>query len=155
MDSGPVQPDLSLPDALGRDCGHRACRCGIGDVAAGSEFVASGTRPDVAGDRAIFALCRGWRFGDSGDRRSAEGSVGLLPGLWSILFSLGVFASRRLLPRAIVGVAWFYLLAGLGCLAMAQGEASLSPWAMGIPFGGGQLLAAAVLYRTLECDHGV
>ncbi len=25
---------------------------------------------------------------------------------------------------------------------------------MGIPFGGGQLLAAAILYRTLEWDHG-
>jgi hypothetical protein len=29
----------------------------------------------------------------------------------------------------------------------------LSPWAMGVPFGVGQLLAAAVLYWTLERNH--
>jgi hypothetical protein len=39
-------------------------------------------------------------------------------------------------------------------LALGQGEAALSPWAMGLPFGAGQMLAAAVLYRTLERDHG-
>ncbi len=36
---------------------------------------------------------------------------------------------------------------------MAQGEHALSPWAMGLPFGVGQLAAAAVLYRTLERNH--
>jgi hypothetical protein len=86
--------------------------------------------------------------------RGSESILWILPGLWSILFSLGVFASRRLLPRATFGVALYYLVAGLACLALAQGESALSPWAMGIPFGGGQLLAAAVLYGTLERDHG-
>jgi hypothetical protein len=86
--------------------------------------------------------------------RSAESIVWVLPGLWSILFSLGIFASRRLLPRATFGVAIYYLVAGLTCFALAQGDRALSPWAMGIPFGGGQLLAAAVLYGTLERDHG-
>ena len=47
-------------------------------------------------------------------------------------------------------MAVFYLVAGLLTLSRAQGEAALSPWAMGIPFGLGQLLAAAVLYWTLE-----
>ena len=86
--------------------------------------------------------------------RCSESVLWMLPGLWSILFSLGVFASRRLLPRATIGVAFYYLIAGLACLALAQGEWAFSPWAMGVPFGGGQLLAAAVLYRTLEWDHG-
>lgn len=85
--------------------------------------------------------------------RCSETVAWILPGLWSILFSLGVFASRRLLPGAVAWVAFYYLMAGLTCLAMAQGEMALSPWAMGLPFGGGQLLAAAVLYRTLEWDH--
>jgi hypothetical protein len=75
----------------------------------------------------------------------------MLPGLWQILFSLGIFASCRLLPRAIFGVAVFYLASGLASLALARGELAFSPWAMGLPFGTGQLLAAAVLYRTLEC----
>ena len=86
--------------------------------------------------------------------RFSESILWILPGLWSILFSLGIFASRRLLPGAVVWVAFYYLFAGLCCLAAAQGESALSPWAMGVPFGGGQLLAAAVLYRTLEWDHG-
>jgi hypothetical protein len=82
--------------------------------------------------------------------RYAEEALWMLPGLWQILYSLGVFASCRLLPRATFVVAVFYLASGLTCLALAQGAAALSPWAMGLPFGCGQLLAAAVLYRTLE-----
>jgi hypothetical protein len=85
--------------------------------------------------------------------RSAPQSVWMLPGLWQVLYGLGIFASCRLLPRAIFGVAAFYLLAGLCTLAIAQDGRALSPWAMGLPFGIGQMLAAAVLYRTLERDH--
>lgn len=84
--------------------------------------------------------------------RFADEAIWMLPGLWQILFSLGVFASCRLLPRATFSVAVFYLATGLACLALARGEFALSPWAMGLPFGVGQLLAAAVLYRTLECS---
>jgi hypothetical protein len=82
--------------------------------------------------------------------RCAVESLWMLPGLWQILYSLGVFASCRLLPRATFVVAVFYLASGLSCLALARGGAAFSPWAMGLPFGVGQLLAAAVLYRTLE-----
>ena len=85
--------------------------------------------------------------------RSAEESLWMLPGLWSILFSLGIFASRRLLPRATTLVAVFYLGAGLAALIFARGAFALSPWSMGIPFGLGQFLAAAVLYGTLERNH--
>jgi hypothetical protein len=49
--------------------------------------------------------------------------------------------------------AVFYLGTGLAVLAIAHGTAALSPWAMGVPFGAGQLLVALVLYRTLERDH--
>jgi hypothetical protein len=83
----------------------------------------------------------------------APENVWMLPGLWQILFSLGIFASYRLLPRATFGVALFYMVTGLLCLALAQNEAALSPWAMGLPFGVGQLYAAAVLYWTLERTH--
>lgn len=82
--------------------------------------------------------------------RSAPESLWMLPGLWQILFSLGVFASCRLLPRATFGVALFYLMTGLLTVALARGDAAFSPWAMGLPFGAGQLFAAGILYRTLE-----
>lgn len=85
--------------------------------------------------------------------RFATESLWILPGLWQVLYSLGIFASCRLLPRATFGVAIFYLASGLACMAMARGEAALCPLAMGVPFGVGQLLAAAVLYRTLECSN--
>ena len=78
----------------------------------------------------------------------------VLPGIWQILFSLGIFASYRLLPRATFGVAVFYLASGVICLAVARGSAALSPWVMGVPFGVGQLYAAGVLYWTLERGNG-
>lgn len=82
----------------------------------------------------------------------APEAVWMLPGLWQVLFALGVFSSFRLLPRATFGIAVFYLTTGLACLAWARGDAALWPWAMGLPFGIGQLGAAGILYWTLERD---
>lgn len=85
---------------------------------------------------------------------SVPEALPLMPGLWQVLFSLGIFASCRLLPRATFGVAAFYLATGLLCLVVARGPATLAPCAMGLPFGIGQLLAAAVLYWNLERGDG-
>lgn len=81
-------------------------------------------------------------------------AVWMLPGLWQILFSLGIFASCRLLPRPTNWAAAFYLVSGLTCLVVARGPSALSPWAMALPFGVGQWLAAAILYWTLERADG-
>ena len=78
----------------------------------------------------------------------AGGSFGLLPALWCTLFGLGVFASRRVLPRGTFLVGAWYLLAGLLC-ARYRGELHFATL-MAAAFGGGQLLAAGVLYWTLE-----
>jgi hypothetical protein len=85
----------------------------------------------------------------------ARPAAWMLPGLWAILFGLGVFASRRLLPRATFAVGGFYLFAGLMILAVGghDHDAALTPWTMGLSFGIGQLAAAAVLYFTLERDE--
>jgi hypothetical protein len=72
----------------------------------------------------------------------------MLPGLWQIVFSLGVFACCRFLPRAMFAVGIWYLLAGVACLVLAQGAHAFSPWAMGVPYGIGQVLVAAVLQRN-------
>jgi hypothetical protein len=77
--------------------------------------------------------------------RFAPQEVWMLPGLWEVLLSLGVFASCRLLPRPMFAVGVWYLSAGMVCLAVARGHGTLSPWEMGIPFGVGQLLVAAIL----------
>lgn len=77
--------------------------------------------------------------------RCAPQNLWMLPGLWQVLFSLGVFSSCRFLPRQMFAVGVWYLAAGLTCLALGAGERAFSPWAMGLPFGIGQLLVAAVL----------
>jgi len=82
--------------------------------------------------------------------RAAPESAWMLPGLWAVVFSLGVFASCRLLPRWTFAVAAHYLIAGVVCLVLARQEAALSPWAMAGTFGAGQFLAAGILYFTLE-----
>lgn len=83
----------------------------------------------------------------------AKESLWMLPGLWAILFSLGVFASCRLLPKSTFWVGVFYLLAGCLNLAIGKGDLALSPWLMAGTFGLGQLLTAAILYWTLERSH--
>ena len=75
----------------------------------------------------------------------------MLPGLWQIIFSLGVFSSCRFLPRPMIAAGIWYLLTGLGCVAMA-GDRALSPWAMGLPFGAGQLLVAVILLISTSED---
>jgi hypothetical protein len=77
--------------------------------------------------------------------RVAPQECWMLPGLWQLIFSLGVFASCRFLPRQMFAVGVWYLAAGLFCLVAASATRTLSPWMMGIPFGVGQLLVAAVL----------
>ena len=86
--------------------------------------------------------------------RYAPQSLWMLPGLWQIVFSLGVFASCRFLPRPMFAVGVWYLTAGLICLALGGGQRAFWPWAMGVPFGVGQLLVAAVLqFNYLETDE--
>lgn len=76
--------------------------------------------------------------------RWSPSSLWMLPGLWQIVFSLGVFATARILPKIVFIVGIWYLGCGLACLALGQSD-PLSPWSMGVPFGGGQLLVACIL----------
>jgi hypothetical protein len=74
----------------------------------------------------------------------APAELWMLPGLWQVTFSLGVFSSCRFLPRPMAAAGAWYLLTGLFCLSLADARA-FSPWAMGIPYGAGQLLVAGIL----------
>lgn len=78
--------------------------------------------------------------------RAAPQSLWMLPGLWQIVLSLGVFACCRLLPAPLIAVGVWYLATGLACLAFANGEHAFSPWAMGAPFAVGQFLAAILVH---------
>jgi hypothetical protein len=77
----------------------------------------------------------------------------MLPGLWALVFGLGVFASARLFPRPVVWVGAYYVLAGTACLLGAKRLDPLSPWLMAGTFGLGQLIAAAAVYWSVERKH--
>ncbi len=74
----------------------------------------------------------------------------MLPGLWSMVFGLGVAASARFLPKLVWLVALHFVLFGLICIVLSTQGWAYSPWLMGLTFGGGQMLTAAVLYWALE-----
>ena len=79
-----------------------------------------------------------WKF--------APETLWMLPGLWQVLVSLGVFASVRLLPRTVALAGAWYFVAGFTVLLIASQSHTLSPWTMGLPFALGQWLMAAILY---------
>src|SRR5262245_48967728 len=107
--------------------------------AAAEQFLPAG----IAGALLTFVLVR---IDDS--------PLWILPWLWQIIISLGVFASCRSLPRPMLAVAAWYLGTGLACLAFANAVHALSPWAMGLPFLLGQMLAAVVLKLSVGGDDG-
>jgi hypothetical protein len=80
--------------------------------------------------------------------RFAPEEIWMLPGLWQVMAGLGLFASSRILPRAVQFAGAWYLLAGLAVLAAAAGTHTLSPWAMGLPFVIGQAGLAAIIHRA-------
>jgi hypothetical protein len=69
----------------------------------------------------------------------------MLPGMWQIIFSLGVFASCRCLPRPMLLVGIWFLVTGLGCIALGDARA-LAPATMSGAYAVGMMLVAAVHY---------
>jgi hypothetical protein len=79
-----------------------------------------------------------WKF--------AAETLWLLPGLWQILVSLGIFASVRSLPRTVAFAGAWYFISGFVVVVLASRTHTLSPWSMGLPFVVGQSMMAAILY---------
>ncbi len=79
----------------------------------------------------------------------------MLPGLWALVFGLGVFrvGYQVKLPKPVAWVAAYYVIAGIACIAVGKRLEPLSPWLMISTFGIGQLLASAALYWSLERTH--
>ena len=77
--------------------------------------------------------------------------VWMLPGLWQVIFSLGIFSSCRFLPRPMIAAGVWYVLTGLVCIALGDSRA-LAPWTMGFAFGAGQLLVAGILFVASQED---
>jgi hypothetical protein len=75
-------------------------------------------------------------------------TVGLLPGLWAMLYALGLFAARPYLPRHIGWVALYFLLAGTLLVTLLNREEVPSPWHVAGVFSLGQMALAYVLHRN-------
>ena len=91
-----------------------------------------------AGAAGVLLAVMLWKF--------APETLWMLPGLWQLLVSLGVFASVRSLPRTVAFAGAWYFVAGFATLLLASQSHALSPWTMGLPFVIGQLLMAAILH---------
>ena len=95
-----------------------------------------------AGVAGVLLAMMLWKF--------APETLWLLPGLWQVLVSLGLFASVRSLSRGIALVGAWYFVAGFTVLLLGSSSHALSPWTMGLPFVIGQLLMAALLHIASE-----
>lgn len=81
-----------------------------------------------------------------------EAFVPLLPGVWAVVFGLGVVAVRPHLPRAVAFIGLAYILAGGLLLAWLPPEPS--GWSVGGVFGIGHLVTAFVLRQVGEESNG-
>jgi len=86
--------------------------------------------------------------------RFAPDVAWVLPGLWEMLLGVGLFVALRFLPRSIALAGAWYFVAGAAVLIASSQSRALSPWAMGIPFGLGQLMVAGLLHVALGADDG-
>ncbi len=79
-----------------------------------------------------------------------RGLVDLLPAMWCATYALGLFASRAMVPLAVVWVAVaFGAVAAL--LLLLPSVDPLGWWIMPLAFGGGQIAIGAIVLA--EPDH--
>ena len=77
----------------------------------------------------------------------ARDSVELLPGIWMIVYGIGVMASRRHIPRPCGWIGLAYVVAGAATLLLLPGPVALRADVMAGAFGVGQFLLALALAR--------
>ncbi|HEX3468130.1 MAG TPA: hypothetical protein VHT05_08650 [Candidatus Elarobacter sp.] len=84
----------------------------------------------------------------------ARNQIGMLPGTWSLCYSLGLLAARSMLPRAVFPVALGFAVIG-AALLFAPGTNALAWWAMPLTFGIGQTLIGLLLIRDENTGRDV
>lgn len=82
------------------------------------------------------------------------GLIWALPGIWSMLYSLGLFACQRQLPVQAKGVAIYILLVGVAILALNWKTGVPEGWQMIVSFGVGHIFLASILYWNVERRSG-
>jgi hypothetical protein len=74
-----------------------------------------------------------------------------LPGIWYGCYGVGLFASRTMVPRAVVPVAAAFLVAG--CALLFMPEIALQWWVLPLGFGAGQLAIGLTIMRERSNAH--
>lgn len=80
---------------------------------------------------------------------AAPGAIWMLPGLWQIVFSLGVFASCRCLSRPMYLAGVWFFFTGLACLSLGDAR-GLAPAAMAVPYATGMSLVALIHHAAAK-----
>ncbi|HUA09129.1 MAG TPA: hypothetical protein VMA98_07610 [Candidatus Acidoferrales bacterium] len=75
-----------------------------------------------------------------------RGAFSYLPGVWYGCYGVGLFASRTMLPRGVLPIAAFFLLAGIALL-FAPSAIALAWWVLPIGFGIGQIAIGVFVAR--------
>lgn len=79
--------------------------------------------------------------------------IGLLPGLWAMLYALGLFSTRPYLPRATGWVGLYFVVAGTLLVSLQSMGKVPSPWSIACVFALGQFGLAYVLYRNEQREY--
>jgi hypothetical protein len=69
-----------------------------------------------------------------------------LPGIWYGCYGVGLFASRTMVPRAVVPIAGAFLICGI-VLLFVPANVALAPWVLPVGFGVGQIAIGVLLLR--------
>jgi hypothetical protein len=75
-----------------------------------------------------------------------RGAFGYLPGVWYGCYGVGLFASRMMLPRDVLPIAAFFLVAGMALL-FAPASIALAWWVLPIGFGIGHIAIGVLVAR--------
>lgn len=76
----------------------------------------------------------------------AGNAFGYLPGVWYACYGVGLFASRTMVPRAVVPIAAAFLIVGV-VLLFAPAHVALSWWVLPSGFGLGQVAIGVAVLR--------
>ncbi len=102
----------------------------------------------------VVTLLIGFHAREMSVSSSGGGMIWALPGLWSMIYSLGLLNCRSNLPVQVVGVAVYFLFAGILLLGYNWMTRETAGWQMLVSFGVGQSFLALVLFWNLERSDG-
>jgi hypothetical protein len=82
-----------------------------------------------------------------------RGDYDVLPATWMLAYAVGLFASRALVPPAVVYVAVFFAALG-AAFGLFPSAVSLAWWVMPLGFGIGQTAIGAIVLRSEQETTG-